>query len=167
MPEKALSYRTITHFFISGEASFSQMVPDRPSRPDAGVLLVQARQRSSSQTSSADGSQSRRESFHRTVGACFFKKMAITGLFYYLFSSLKQLTVNMFTIKLCWCLDLNRGSLVSEATALTTQPQPLPTLGACSCKRITVVKSQRLCQLTLLHKVLIYGRNLFTCYLGH
>ena len=101
MPERLFLIGQLPIFFISGEASFSQMVPDRPSRPDAGVLLVQARQRSSSQTSSADGSQSRRESFHRTFGACFLKKMAITGLFYYLFSSLKQLTVNMFTIKLC------------------------------------------------------------------
>ena len=32
----------------------------------------------------------------------------------------------MFHIKACWWLDLNRGPLVSEATALPTEPQPLP-----------------------------------------
>ena len=34
----------------------------------------------------------------------------------------------MFNPKFCQLLDLNRGSLVSEATALPSEPQPLPNL---------------------------------------
>ena len=40
----------------------------------------------------------------------------------FIFVFLIQLIVN----KICWWLDSNRGSLVSEATALPTDPQPLP-----------------------------------------
>ena len=59
---------------------------------------------------------------------CFLnKKWAITGLFFSLFSSFQQLIVNMFIIKSCRWLDLNYGPLVSEVTALPTEPQPLPT----------------------------------------
>ena len=58
---------------------------------------------------------------------CFLnKKWAITGLFFSLFSSFQQLIVNMFIIKSCRWLDLNYGPLVSEVTALPTEPQPLP-----------------------------------------
>ena len=32
----------------------------------------------------------------------------------------------MFNINVCWWLDLNRGPLELEATALPTEPQPLP-----------------------------------------
>ena len=38
----------------------------------------------------------------------------------------KQWTVNMFNLKFCWWQDLNCGPLVLEATALPTEPQPLP-----------------------------------------
>ena len=37
-----------------------------------------------------------------------------------------QLTVKIFNIKFCWWLDLNHRPLVLEATALSTEPQPLP-----------------------------------------
>ena len=45
-----------------------------------------------------------------------------------LFSSFQQLPVNMFVTKFCQWLDWNRWPLVSEATALSTEPQPLPYL---------------------------------------
>ena len=32
----------------------------------------------------------------------------------------------MFNVKFCWWLDLNHRPLVTEATALPTEPQPLP-----------------------------------------
>ena len=54
-----------------------------------------------------------------------FFNWAIPGLFFSLFSSFQQLTVNMFIIKSCRWLELNRGHLVLEATALPTEPQPL------------------------------------------
>ena len=62
------------------------------------------------------------------VGLYFFLKMAIPGLFFFYFRLFKtiQLTVNKCSVKMCRCLDTNRGPLVSEATALPTEPQPLP-----------------------------------------
>ena len=53
--------------------------------------------------------------------ACFFK-WAFPGLFFFIFVFSIQLIVN----KKCRWLDSNCGSLVSEATALPTEPQPLP-----------------------------------------
>ena len=55
----------------------------------------------------------------------FFKKWAISGLFFFIFVFSIQLIVNTW-IKVCWWLDSNRGTLVSEETALPTEPQPLP-----------------------------------------
>ena len=45
-----------------------------------------------------------------------------------LFSSFQQFTVNMFISYNFFCqwLDLNRGPLESETTALPTEPKPLP-----------------------------------------
>ena len=54
--------------------------------------------------------------------------MGHSGLFFFyfrLFDTL-QLTVTKCSLKICQCLDSNRGPLVSEATALPTEPQPLP-----------------------------------------
>ena len=48
----------------------------------------------------------------------YFFKWAIPGLFFFIFVSSTQLTVNKCAIKVCRCLDSNRGSLASEATAL-------------------------------------------------
>ena len=45
-------------------------------------------------------------------------KLAIPGLFYFIFVFSTQLTVNKSLIKVCRWLDSNRGSLVLEATAL-------------------------------------------------
>ena len=42
------------------------------------------------------------------------------------FSLFSSFLLYSWLIKLCRCLDSNRGSLVSEATALPTEPQPLP-----------------------------------------
>ena len=50
-----------------------------------------------------------------------FYKWAIPGLFS-LFSSFQH----KCSLKVCQCLDSNHGSLVSEATTLPTEPQPLP-----------------------------------------
>ena len=54
-------------------------------------------------------------------------KWAIPGLFL-LFSSFQHLTVNIINVKSCQWLDSNLGSLVSEATALPTEPQSLPVM---------------------------------------
>ena len=51
--------------------------------------------------------------------------MGITRPLFLIFSSFQQLTVNMLMIKFCPTLDLNRGSLASEATALTTEALPI------------------------------------------
>ena len=59
----------------------------------------------------------------------FFKKWAIPGLFFLYFRLFNtQLTVYKCSILINFCqwLDSNRGPLVSEATALPTEPQPLP-----------------------------------------
>ena len=56
----------------------------------------------------------------------YLKKCAIPGLFFFIFVFSTQWTVNKCLVKVCQCLDLNCGSLVSEATALPTEPQPLP-----------------------------------------
>ena len=48
----------------------------------------------------------------------YFFKWAIPSLFFFIFVSSTQLTVNKCAIKVCRCLDSNRGSLASEATAL-------------------------------------------------
>ena len=42
-----------------------------------------------------------------------------------LFLSFLQLTDNLFNMEFCQSVDLNRGSLVLEATAIPTEPQPL------------------------------------------
>ena len=58
----------------------------------------------------------------------FFKKTGHCRPLFSLFSSF-QYTVDrkqMFNINFCRWLDSNRGPLVSEATALPTEPQPLP-----------------------------------------
>ena len=52
-----------------------------------------------------------------------FLKWTITGLFFLYFRLFYIVDTNQ--IKVCRCLDLNRGSLVLEATALPTKPQPL------------------------------------------
>ena len=49
---------------------------------------------------------------------CLFFKWAIPGLFFFIFVSLTQYTVNKCSIKYYWWLDSNRGSLVSGATSL-------------------------------------------------
>ena len=57
--------------------------------------------------------------------SCFFK-WAIPGLFSLIFVFSIQLTLNKCSNFFCQWLDLNRGPLVMEATALPTEPQPLP-----------------------------------------
>ena len=48
-------------------------------------------------------------------------------LFFYIFvfSTVEQLTVNMFVLQFCRWPDWNRGSLVSEASSLPLEPQLL------------------------------------------
>ena len=62
---------------------------------------------------------------HGKTVLLFFKR-AIPGLFFFIFAFLIQLTVNNVQYNCCRRQDLNRGSLVSEATAQPTEPQPLP-----------------------------------------
>ena len=59
---------------------------------------------------------------------CFFfkKKWAIPGLFLFIFVFSIQLIINKCSIKFCQWLESNRGPLVSKASALPTEPQPLP-----------------------------------------
>ena len=54
----------------------------------------------------------------------FLKKMDLSRSLFALFCLFY--TVDSNQIKICRCLDSNRGSLVLEATALPTEPQPLP-----------------------------------------
>ena len=61
----------------------------------------------------------------------FFKNGLFPASFSFLFSSFQYNTIhltvnNNCSTKICRCLDSNRGPLVSEATALPTEPQPLP-----------------------------------------
>ena len=58
----------------------------------------------------------------------FFKKWAIPGLFLFIFVFTIQLIINKCSIKFCQWLESNRGPLVSKATALPTEPQPLPNI---------------------------------------
>ena len=53
-------------------------------------------------------------------------KMGHSQPLYYLFSSFPQLTVNIFRIKFCQRLDLNRRPLILEAITMSTESQPLP-----------------------------------------
>ena len=66
------------------------------------------------------------EKSEKTGVAIIFKKLGHSRSLFSLFSSFLQLTVNMFIVKSCWWLDSNRRPLVSEPTALPTEPQPLP-----------------------------------------
>ena len=61
------------------------------------------------------------------VLAKFSLQLSRQFLFIFVFSI--QLTVSKY--KICQWLDSNRGPLVLEATALPTEPQPLPFLLAC------------------------------------
>ena len=45
-------------------------------------------------------------------------------------------TYNMFSVNFCWWLNLNRGPLVAEVTALPTEPQPLP-----YCSNLTTLQT--------------------------
>ena len=59
-----------------------------------------------------------------------FLKRAIPGLFFFIFRlfNTQLIVYNNCSILINFCrwLDSNRGPLVSEATALPTEPQPLP-----------------------------------------
>ena len=59
------------------------------------------------------------------ISSTSFKMGHSLTLFLYFRLSYKQLTVNMFN-KSCRWLDSDPGHLVSEATELSTEPQPLP-----------------------------------------
>ena len=51
---------------------------------------------------------------------------AIAGFFFFIFVFSIQLTVKNVIYKFCQWQDFNCGPLLSEATALPTEPQPLP-----------------------------------------
>ena len=73
--------------------------------------------------------QNATKQFWCTITCFFFKKWAIPGLFFFYFRLFNtQLTVYKCSMLINFCrwLDSNRASLVSEATALPTEPQPLP-----------------------------------------
>ena len=56
-----------------------------------------------------------------------FFKWAIPGLVFFIFCLFYTVeSKQKFCIKVCLWLDSNRGTLMSEATALLTEPQPLP-----------------------------------------
>ena len=64
------------------------------------------------------------------VNQCFLK-LGHSRPLCSLFSSFQQLTENLFIIKSCQWLDSNCGTLVSEATILPSEPQPLPKVNQC------------------------------------
>ena len=60
------------------------------------------------------------------VNLFFFKKWAIPGLFFIYFHLFNTVDNKQMLNKFCRWLESNRGPLVSKATALPTEPQPLP-----------------------------------------
>ena len=58
----------------------------------------------------------------------FMVSMAIPSLFFFIFVFSIQSTVSNCSLKIHWCLNLNRGPLVSKATALPAEPEPQPSL---------------------------------------
>ena len=67
----------------------------------------------------------------KLINARFLTEILINGafssLFFFIFVFLIQLT-EYSKYKVCLWMDSNRGPLVSEATALPSEPQPLPNL---------------------------------------
>ena len=76
-------------------------------------------------------------------GFQFFKNGSFLPSFFFIFVFSTQLTVNKCSIKVCRCLDSNRASLLSEATALPTEPQPLPILIAGFVTQLSVIPTLR------------------------
>ena len=62
---------------------------------------------------------------------CSFSNGPIFGLIFFIFVFSKHLTVYNVQYKFCWWLDSNRGPLLSEATALPTEPKELPIWSPC------------------------------------
>ena len=63
----------------------------------------------------------------KKIMPCFFyKKWAIPDLFFFIFVCSTQLTVNKYSIKICWRLDSNHGPLTLEATALPLSHNHFP-----------------------------------------
>ena len=56
----------------------------------------------------------------------FFKSGPFPASFLFIFVFSVQLIINKCSIKFCRWLEANRGPLVLKATALPTEPQPLP-----------------------------------------
>ena len=52
--------------------------------------------------------------------------------FFFIFVSPEQFIIQLIVNRICPCMDSNRGSLVPEAIALRTEPQPLPKLSCVS-----------------------------------
>ena len=65
--------------------------------------------------------------------------MPFSASFFFIFVFSTQLTVNKCLIKVCQCLDSNHGSLVSEATTVPIEPQPLPFLFVFSSNRTSIL----------------------------
>ena len=94
---------------------------------------------------------------HTTSRVCsFFFKWAIPGLFFVIFVFPIQSTVNNVQYKVCQWLDSNRRPLVLEATALPTEPQPLPMYVSFSD---SLVYSLRKCLVGLAPDVVSYSDN--------
>ena len=85
--------------------------------------------------------------------------MGRTRPLFFVFSA--QLTINKCSIKVCRWLDSNRRSLVSEVTALPTEPHHCPTLIICKTIHLFQIiyksytkKTKKLHQCVLLKNVL-------------
>ena len=63
----------------------------------------------------------------------FFLKIPASFLFLFVFTTVNSKYVN-FILKSCRWLDSNLGPLASEATVLTTEPQPLPKIKLLWCQ---------------------------------
>ena len=61
--------------------------------------------------------------------------------FFFIFVFSIQLTVKMFNLNFCRSRDSNRGPLDSEATALPTEPRPLPSIFSLSLAYVYLILS--------------------------
>ena len=95
----------------------------------------------------------------------FFYKLAIPGLFFLYFRLFNIVDSKQMFNKFCQWLDSNRGPLVSEATALPTEPQPLPIFR--TLYRVTFLQRHRMHIKVLYNKMMAFcGCCLCVWFLG-
>ena len=98
------------------------------------------------------------QSFNLSRFCFIFKKWAIPDLFFFIFVFSVHLTVNV-NINFCWWLHSNRGPLELEATALPTEPQPLPWFSFIILTKARVSTCQDLALLFLVSHVYVRSHH--------